>query len=137
MSNPASPPPGEHVGIFPKRILRVVNRRGWGHELLKGRRKHLQESRFLYSNKSYTARWLEKIVQEAKKKNGELLGTVEHWGAISVEGKTVGELGIYMDISRRLKSEKSVFAEERKSWFRLLSSAGADRYRRFATARGE
>jgi len=47
---------------------------------------------------------------------------VEAFGApFLMEGKTVGQLGIYMDISRRLKAEKSI--RESEELFRLLSSA--------------
>src|SRR4029077_10938566 len=62
-----------------------------------------------------------RMVVRRRQKNGELLD-VEAFGApLLREGKTVGQLGIYLDISRRLKAEKSI--RESEELFRLLSSA--------------
>jgi PAS domain S-box-containing protein len=63
---------------------------------------------------------IRKLVKR-KRKDGELLD-VEAFGApLLREGRTVGQLGIYLDISRRLKAEKSI--RESEELFRLLSSA--------------
>jgi two-component system, sensor histidine kinase and response regulator len=63
---------------------------------------------------------IRKVVKR-KRKDGELLD-VEAFGApLLRDGKTVGQLGIYLDISRRLKAEKSI--SESEELFRLLSSA--------------
>jgi len=56
-----------------------------------------------------------------KRKNGELLD-VEIIGApLLLEGKTIGQLAVYLDISRRVQAEKSI--RESEELFRLLSSA--------------
>jgi PAS domain S-box-containing protein len=56
-----------------------------------------------------------------KQKNGELLD-VEIFGApLLLDGKTIGQLAIYLDISRRAKAEKSI--RESEELFRLLSAA--------------
>jgi two-component system sensor histidine kinase/response regulator len=58
---------------------------------------------------------------QRKRKNGELLD-VEIFGApLLLDGKTIGQLAIYLDISRRTKAEKSI--RESEELFRLLSSA--------------
>jgi len=73
-----------------------------------------------YTKQVLSGQVVRKIVKR-RKKNGELLD-VEAFGApFLMEGKTVGQLGIYMDISRRLKAEKSI--RESEELFRLLSSA--------------
>jgi len=60
-------------------------------------------------------------VARRKRKNGEFLD-VEAFGApLLREGKTVGQLGIYLDISRRVRAEKSI--RESEELFRLLSAA--------------
>ena len=56
-----------------------------------------------------------------KMKNGELLD-VEIFGApLHLGGETLGQLAVYMDISRRVQAEKSI--RESEELFRLLSSA--------------
>jgi PAS domain S-box-containing protein len=56
-----------------------------------------------------------------KRKNGELLD-VEIFGApLLLEGKTIGQLAVYLDISRRVQAEKSI--RESEELFRSLSSA--------------
>ena len=56
-----------------------------------------------------------------KQKNGELLD-VEIFGApLLLDGKTIGQLAVYLDISRRTKAEKSI--RESEELFRLLSAA--------------
>ena len=56
-----------------------------------------------------------------KRKNGEMLD-VEVFGApLLLEGKTSGQLAVYLDISRRMQAERSI--RESEELFRLLSSA--------------
>jgi PAS domain S-box-containing protein len=73
-----------------------------------------------YTRQVLSGNVVRKIVRR-RQKNGELLD-VEAFGApILREGQTIGQLGIYLDISRRLKAEKSI--RESEELFRLLSSA--------------
>jgi two-component system sensor histidine kinase/response regulator len=56
-----------------------------------------------------------------KRKDGKLLD-VEVFGApLLLEGKTSGQLAVYLDISRRMEAERSI--RESEELFRLLSSA--------------
>jgi len=56
-----------------------------------------------------------------RRKNGELLD-VEVFGApLLLDGKAIGQLAIYLDISRRMQAERSI--RESEELFRLLSSA--------------
>ena len=56
-----------------------------------------------------------------RRKNGELLDVEAFQAPLLRDGKTTGLLGIYLDISRRLKAEKSI--RESEELFRLLSAA--------------
>jgi PAS domain S-box-containing protein len=56
-----------------------------------------------------------------RKKDGGLLD-VEVFGApLLVDGKTMGQLGIYLDISKRVEAEHAI--RESEEWFRTLSVA--------------
>jgi len=83
-----------------------------------------------YTNKSYPARWFEKSFKEAKKEWRMLAS--KHSGAISDGSKTVGKLGIYMDISGA-EAEKSI--ARAKSCFVCWSSAA--RSVSYVATRGE
>jgi two-component system, sensor histidine kinase and response regulator len=79
---------------------------------------------------SEEARTLSRLVREGrvfrrtlkrKKKDGGVLD-VEIFGApLRIDGKTVGQLAIYLDITRRMEAEQAI--RESEEWFRTLSLA--------------
>lgn len=87
-------------------------------ELLTGGK--LQEEALAITKQVKEGRVVRRTVRR-RKKDGEMLD-VEVFGApLLVEGKAVGQLGIYLDISKRVEAERSI--RESEEWFRTLSLA--------------